>query len=571
MKDTDVIASRMEQISELDRLLLITEATESVDGFTSLEDTISRLCSRVLTVMNCDYACVRMPDEGGSVLRIIGSTDAQGFAGDEVIDLHSASFVGPVPGHRPPSVDAYLGGRIQVVSRVDAQGDAPWQKRFRELRIASMLCLPLVRRSAVLGVLNCYWMREFTPDDAQLLTLQVVGRLSVLAIESARRAELTSKKAAENAVALSQSDEQRIAAAALARAQSELAECCASPPAAALAGVARVLADTLGGAVAIADRGGDILAADGAADEVRVLENGGGGRLPLGAEKDPFGTLLHSRRGDMTPMTHDILRFARRLLVAVLARRTDEVAAARGARPYALLAACSGMLSPEQVVVTADMLGVGAHARLELAVLRFETSADAGRAASAPIHHLRGWSDAITAVPVGGDLIVLLGNPSANSRRPLERTRYPGLLKAGISDRFTGLHGLPGFLRQARYAATAAAEGVLVRYANLGPAAELFVHLPRAEAEAIVNRRLGALSQYDAEHRTDLLRTLAVFVDSAGSTERSATELLVHRNTVHQRLRRITALTGFDVTSYRDIAEMVTLLQWKQFLDAELW
>jgi DNA-binding PucR family transcriptional regulator len=55
--------------------------------------------------------------------------------------------------------------------------------------------------------------------------------------------------------------------------------------------------------------------------------------------------------------------------------------------------------------------------------------------------------------------------------------------------------------------------------------------------------RLGALREYDARHRADLIRTLEAYFSSGGSLAATAGVLRTHRNTVLYRLRRIEALS----------------------------
>jgi DNA-binding PucR family transcriptional regulator len=58
---------------------------------------------------------------------------------------------------------------------------------------------------------------------------------------------------------------------------------------------------------------------------------------------------------------------------------------------------------------------------------------------------------------------------------------------------------------------------------------------------------LGALLDYDAEHRTDLVHTLSMFLHHHGSHKRSARVLHLHTNTVAYRAARIRAITGLDL------------------------
>jgi DNA-binding PucR family transcriptional regulator len=58
---------------------------------------------------------------------------------------------------------------------------------------------------------------------------------------------------------------------------------------------------------------------------------------------------------------------------------------------------------------------------------------------------------------------------------------------------------------------------------------------------------LGALLDYDAEHRTDLVHTLSMVLHHHGSHKRSAWVLHLHTDTVVYRAARIRAITGLDL------------------------
>lgn len=562
-----------EEVSELDRLLLLTEVADSVDGFANLKLTIDRLCESVVTVMQCAYACVRLPNDEGTALRTMSSSDPEAFIGDEFLDLTSGSMTGPVPGHRPPSVDAFLTGRLQIVSRADTDGgDAPWQQHFRRLGIISMLSLPLVRRSTVLGVLNCYWIEEFTPDEAQLLTLQVVGRLSALAVESARRAEVVRSRVGTEIDARSRSEKQNAAIRILTSFHAELIERAAQPPAEALSGITRALSYHLDCAAVIVDTHGEILAMDGPADAVGTLTGDGevspdSTTLHINDVYGPLGTLRLSR-DTSNPEVTDFITFAKQLLVPVLARRIEDRTSSRIARPYALATLCSGLLDTSQTSVVTEVLGTGSHAQLQIAVARFASPVGALHFSSHTLQHARSWEDVIASAAIGDSVVILLGQPSPRRNRSLNPDEHPGLVGVGISEAFTGVTRFAAFLAQARYASSTVHDATTVTFADLGPSARLCLRLPRAEVQAMVDGRLGVISRYDDEHRTELVRTLEVFVSSNGSAEQSAEALFIHKNTVLQRLRKIADLSGLDLHSYSDLTDTVMVLQWKKFLDA---
>jgi hypothetical protein len=86
-------------------------------------------------------------------------------------------------------------------------------------------------------------------------------------------------------------------------------------------------------------------------------------------------------------------------------------------------------------------------------------------------------------------------------------------------------------------------------------AAALVVSAP-ALADRLVRRTLGPLLDLEAEERTLLLETLRAWIDADGSAARTAGEFYCHRNTVLNRLRRISALTGRSVSSTADLVEL---------------
>lgn len=80
--------------------------------------------------------------------------------------------------------------------------------------------------------------------------------------------------------------------------------------------------------------------------------------------------------------------------------------------------------------------------------------------------------------------------------------------------------------------------------AGLGILAALFHLARRGELPESLIADLSPLTAYDSAHRSDLLHTADVFFSTDGNAARTATVLGVHRNTVRQRLGRISDLLG---------------------------
>jgi sugar diacid utilization regulator len=89
-----------------------------------------------------------------------------------------------------------------------------------------------------------------------------------------------------------------------------------------------------------------------------------------------------------------------------------------------------------------------------------------------------------------------------------------------------------------------APEGVTA-YEDLGLYRVLNIGDP--EVAAFVSEWLGALLAYDEQHRTDLVSTLAAYLDCGGSYDETAGALAVHRSTLRYRLQRIREVSGHDL------------------------
>lgn len=565
------------ELAEVERLLALIEVAHHVDGFVSLDEAISRLCHLVLGVMNCAYSCVRLPEPDGRTLRIRGASDVAAFAHDEFHDLPVAGVVDRRPAPRPPSVEAFLTGRVQLLTAMDNQaGELVEQRRTRELGIRSMVALPLLRQGQIQGVLNCYWKQEFEPSEAQLLTAQVVGRLIALALETARRQEQARRELEEArgtaAPAWGEGGSRRDAS--LAAAYADLVSRAAAPAAIAMPGILQSLADRLRRSIVLRDAEGRAIASHGAPDQVEGLLEGTAEPAEARALTGPHGLVGQLQLGPAADDRDDeaaaaLVSFAAPLLALLVERNADTAAAARLARPYALLALCGGALTGQQATACLDVLGIGSHTAVELAVARFETPEAALRFASQAVPQRGAWADVIASVAAGREAVLLLdASPlgAAPERSVLVPTTPSGRVSVGLSRRFSDLGEVPRHLEQARFAAIAGGAGQLVRFSDLGAMADMGMYIPRHELAQLVERRLGAIKEHDRAHDSGLLDTLCAYVDSNGSAKEVAERLMIHRNTVNQRLRRIRELCGADLASYDALAEIILVLQWDAYL-----
>jgi purine catabolism regulator len=96
-------------------------------------------------------------------------------------------------------------------------------------------------------------------------------------------------------------------------------------------------------------------------------------------------------------------------------------------------------------------------------------------------------------------------------------------------------------------------QSAVARYGDTAPS----FFLPRgiSEAERAVRVVLGPLFDYDAQNRTELVKTLQTFLESDRSWKVTAEKLYVHKQTLVHRMQRIEQLTGRRAGRTEDIAE----------------
>jgi DNA-binding PucR family transcriptional regulator len=115
-----------------------------------------------------------------------------------------------------------------------------------------------------------------------------------------------------------------------------------------------------------------------------------------------------------------------------------------------------------------------------------------------------------------------------------------------------GPDALRAALERARvaYAAARQSPEIGVREdADVTSASVLLSLLEPAALGAYRTAVLGPLLAWDAQHGTDLLRTLEVFLETGGRWQASADRLHVHENTLRYRIDRVGQLTGRDLAS----------------------
>lgn len=84
--------------------------------------------------------------------------------------------------------------------------------------------------------------------------------------------------------------------------------------------------------------------------------------------------------------------------------------------------------------------------------------------------------------------------------------------------------------------------------------------------QKFVQKYLGALEEYDAFHRTELVHTLQVLIENMGIRTKAAEALFLHRNTLLRRLQKIEMLTGVDLSDGNQLLQLGIALQIRPYV-----
>ncbi len=128
---------------------------------------------------------------------------------------------------------------------------------------------------------------------------------------------------------------------------------------------------------------------------------------------------------------------------------------------------------------------------------------------------------------------------------------------AGVSDAVDDPLLVKAAQREAGWALGRARErGLpLVRHADDLPGS-MFLPGGREEAVEAARRVLGTILDYDADHGTQLTRSLQAFLEENRSWQRAAARLHVHKQTLVYRMARVEELSGRSLSSTADVAEV---------------
>jgi DNA-binding PucR family transcriptional regulator len=326
--------------------------------------------------------------------------------------------------------------------------------------------------------------------------------------------------------------------------------------------LAAVVAEVLGGELAILDADGHCLAEVGDIAEAsrsaaaaaagrglgRAARHGEHWVLAAGAGSEALCTLVLHAPGELSETDTRILERAGVVTALLLLSRRSLAQAESRVRGELLEDLLSRRVDdPVTVRQRARRLGVDLDAAHVLVVLTCpprhrERAAQWSAAQAAASGGLAAQRDGNVTLLVGGD------QPGDAARRMVrELGAYLGVpVTAGGAGPLAGPQEVPSAYAEAQRCASALL--ALDRAGHAASAAELgFVGLlvgAERDVGAFVTDSLGALLEYDRRRGTALVQTLESYFDAGASAARAAEALHIHVNTVTQRIARISQVLG---------------------------
>ncbi|ROQ60440.1 sugar diacid utilization regulator [Rathayibacter sp. PhB152] len=262
------------------------------------------------------------------------------------------------------------------------------------------------------------------------------------------------------------------------------------------------------------------------------------------------------------------------LLAGAVAGRLDLARQRERASAAPLLDLLRALLHDElpesETAVRLRLLGFRLGAPLRVVVARTDDPSLPPEALLQPLHAAAEREHALAVGAVlDGAAVLLLGDPADERSSPGPALRSaveaaPWLLHErriaiGVGDASRAVEQLGVSLLAARERASRASsdEPVSIVEHTVPVSSDALLELvaPRTRA-AFALTVLGPLVRYDDEHRSDMVETLRVFLESGGSWRQAADRLHLHASTLRYRMQRIEALTGRDLSAMADRVDL---------------
>jgi len=335
--------------------------------------------------------------------------------------------------------------------------------------------------------------------------------------------------------------------------------------------VLRAAARALDASLILIDRSATVLAvaARSPADERSLMRDGDDvTTIELRVAEEPVGVLRLRAREPGPDAT--LLRLVSTLIASEMERtRAPERASEKAATSFQRAVLTGGIPDRDDLLARGRELGtdLGSGASVVVARAHPRTPVEEDwrrRMLAVALRGARSVASGAIAAPGeedASDVVVLVPDPSGDAGRracaavlrELE-SALPGFAFAvGRSRHTADPLELPRAANEALLAANVVEgdpERVELAFEDTGTYQLLLPHMSDpAELRRFYEETVRPLVAYDEQYETDLLGTLATFLDCDANVNQTAARLYTHRHTIRYRFERVRELTGLDVSS----------------------
>jgi len=574
-------------------LKAIGTLTAAVNAERDLKSLLDLVAVTAQDLLDLSFCAVMLPDEDEEYLSVAGASGLpdQYIARvnrDRPVRLEADPHVGA------PASRAYRSRRPSMVRDVSLEPPSSWADVANEQGYRSILAVPLRTSAGVVGTLNSY---RTTPHDflePEIAQLELLAEHAAVALTAARIMDDLRDK--HRFIVRSEAIHDRLLNVAVRSGGVE--------------GIASALNDLLACDVVIRDANGTILAAkpdwpdaarpaeppaseaDGSSPNL-VREAGADVVADVILDGTSVATVwLLGRAGKLDALGIRAMEHASVVLgLEVLRQRTaaEVEQSLRGELLADLLAGADpaarstrdrlGLMGHNLTVPHRMMVAVPGAAHVGGSPARVSARHEGvatQRAAAEAVRSTSHLKPRPLIAAVKGAVVALwpeshgVGAGDKALRRAIAST-HDGATAALAVTTVDG-HGIPAAYRGARGAlAIAATEGdprTVVTLEDLGAAGLLLQFAEPTELRRYAERTIGVLRAYDRDHSAALIETLRAYLSNDLDRRLTGEKLVLHPNTVSQRLRRIETLSGLDLRSPRSVIEARTALMLMDVADA---
>jgi len=586
---------------QLQALQTVAKVATAVLSHLDLESTLLSVVNATLDLLGGDIVGLLLADEDDDVLRM------RACAGHRTI--HTAHL----EVRRGEGVAGKVFETGSPFKTNDYQSDTSFSGHFlsvaQEDGTRAALGAPMTVRGKVIGALMVWSRHPSAFSDADIDALINLANLATIAIENARLYETERTAVRTLAEAHRRLEEQYELLQRASNVHEELTQLVLEGGG--LPDLVEMVAKHTGGRVAILDPALEVLAtspdADGLIDRVQRhlrYQNGRGGRGAGGAK----GTLTTPPGGssDFWLLMRDVVAGGERLahlcvglshppgsLDPVIVEQASTVCALQLTKERAVTDArtrvrsdflwdlLEGNLTDDsEALVRARHLGYSLPTSLRVLLVPVggldEWARTSGASADAVDRRRESLvraaerlgtaagHSAIVAARRGSTIALVLPASPAVEARELAEAMLEGLEAANPDLAFSGgvsasvplSANLDQAYLQAQHALSAipvlATTRRVVAFDELGVLQFLLAPADRGQLVGFARKVLGGATDYDRDHRADLVRTVEVYLASDCSLQRTAEQLYIHPKTVRYRLDRVEELANICLASQQD-------------------